>query len=129
MISSFPTRNYLFNVSNWNTRIRCEKCSRLRMKTLERCQWRRSSVYIINCEHISNFLIIIGFEQVKICWGNIEKINTFEDKIRYIMRYVAVILCDQNLLTNSIWSYTITTLWVNRWEIFAKEFTAGFDSI
>ena len=72
------------------------------MKTLERCQWRRSSVYIVNCEHISNFLIIIGFEQVKICWGNIEKINTFEDKIRYIMRYVAVILCYQNLLTNSV---------------------------
>ena len=36
--SSFPTRNYLFKVSNWNTRIRCQNCSILGMKTLERCQ-------------------------------------------------------------------------------------------
>ena len=91
VLSSFPTRNYLFKVSNWNTRIRCENCSRLRMKTLERCQWRRSSVFIVNCEHISNFLLIIDFEQAKVCWVHIEKINTFEDKIRYIMRYVVVI--------------------------------------
>ena len=63
------------------------------MKTLERCQWRRSIAYIVNCEHISNFLLIIDFEQAKICLVNIEKINTFEDKIwRYhIMRYVVVI--------------------------------------
>ena len=42
-------------------------------------------------EHISNFLLIIDFEQAKVCWVHIEKINTFEDKIRYIMRYVVVI--------------------------------------
>ena len=36
VISSVPTRNYLSKVSNWNTRVRCENCSRLRMKTLER---------------------------------------------------------------------------------------------
>ena len=71
-------------------RIRCENCSRLRMKTLERCQWRRSSVYIVNCD-ISKFLLIIDFEQAKVCWVHIEKINTFEDKIRYIMRYLVVI--------------------------------------
>ena len=91
LMSSVPTRNYLFKVSNWNTRIRCEKCSKLRMKTLERCQWHRSRVFIVNCEHISNFLLIIDFEQAKVCWVHIEKINTFEDKIRYIMRYVVVI--------------------------------------
>ena len=55
------------------------------MKTLERCQWRRSSVYIVNCD-ISKFLLIIDFEQAKVCWVHIEKINTFEDKITYIMR-------------------------------------------
>ena len=59
------------------------------MKTLERCQWRRS---IGNCEHISNFLQIIDFEKAKICWIHIGKINTFEDKIRYIMLYVVVML-------------------------------------
>ena len=52
-------------------------CSKLRMKTLERCQWRDSSVFIVNCEHISSLV-------------RIEKTNTFEDKIGYIMRYVAV---------------------------------------
>ena len=60
------------------------------MKTLERCQWRRSSVFIVNCEHISNFLPIIDFEQAKVFWVHIEKINTLESKIRY-MRYVVVI--------------------------------------
>ena len=29
--------------------------------------------------------------------------------------------------TNSIWTYTITTLWVNQAEIFAKEFTSERD--
>ena len=57
------------------------------MKTLERCQWRRSSFM----EHFLNFLLIIDFEQANVCWVHIEKINTFEDKIRYIMRFVIVI--------------------------------------
>ena len=61
------------------------------MKTLEWCQLRRSRVFIVNCEHILNFFIIIDFEQAKVCWVHIEKINTFEDMIRYIMRYVVVI--------------------------------------
>ena len=33
-----PPRNYLFKVSYWRTKIRCESCSRLRMKILERFQ-------------------------------------------------------------------------------------------
>ena len=49
------------------------------MKTLERCQWRRSIVYIVNCEHILNFLLIIDFEQAKVCWIYIEKMKIFED--------------------------------------------------
>ena len=36
--------------------------------------------------------------------------------------------CEQIFLTNSIWTYTITTLWVNQWEIIAKEFTSEHDS-
>ena len=86
-----PTRKYLFKVSNWNKRIRCENCSRLRMKTPEWCQWRHSSVFTVNCEHISNFLLIIDIEQVKVCWVHIEKVSTFENKIMYIMRYVVTI--------------------------------------
>ena len=36
-------------------------------------EWRRSSVFIVNCEHTSNFLLIIDFEQAKVCWIHIEK--------------------------------------------------------
>ena len=61
------------------------------MKTLERCQWRRPSVFIVNCEHISIFLLIVDFEKAKVCLVYIEKINTFESKISYIMRCVVVI--------------------------------------
>ena len=71
--------------------MRYEDCSRLRMKTLERCQWRLSSVYIVNSEHISNIIVIIDFEKANVFWVLNEKIKTFEDKIRYIMRYVVVI--------------------------------------
>ena len=60
------------------------------MKTLGRCQWRHSLVFIVNCEHISSFVLIIEIEQANVCWVHIEKKNTFEDKIVYIMRYVAV---------------------------------------
>ena len=60
------------------------------MKTLGRCQWRRSRVFIVNCEHISNFVLIVDLEQANVCWVHIEKTNTFEDKIGYIMRYVVV---------------------------------------
>ena len=74
MISSVPARNYMFKVSNWSTRIRCENCSRLRMKTLERCQWRRSSIFIINCQ-----LIIVKCEQANVCWVHIEKTNTWRE--------------------------------------------------
>ena len=59
------------------------------MKTLERYRWRRSSLLIVNCEYISDFLIA-DFEQANVCWDHIEKTNTFEEKIEYIMRYFAV---------------------------------------
>ena len=40
--------------NNRNTRIRCEICSKLTIKTPERLrQWRRSDVFIVNFEHIS----------------------------------------------------------------------------
>ena len=68
------------------------------MKTLEQCQWHRSSVFFVNCEHILNFVLIVNLEQGSIWWVYIEKANTFEDKIAYIMRYVLVIFkCKQNL--------------------------------
>ena len=69
--TNVPARNYLFKVSNWSTRIRCENCSKLKVKTLEWCQWRHSDVFIVNCEHISSFVLIVEFEQVNACWESV----------------------------------------------------------
>ena len=88
VISSVPARKYLFKVNNWSTRIRCENCLILRMKTLEPCPWCHSNVFIVNCERISNFVLISDVEKGNFYCVNIEKINTFEDKIRHLMRSV-----------------------------------------
>ena len=64
VISSASARIYLFKVNNGITRIRCENCSGLKMKTLEQCQWCHSSVFIANCEHVSNFFLIVDFEEL-----------------------------------------------------------------
>ena len=66
------------------------------MKTLERCQWRHSSVFIVNCQHTLIFALIVEFEQANVFWVHIEKANTFEDKIGYTMRYVAVSMFSVN---------------------------------
>ena len=75
----------------------------------QRCQWCGSSVFTVNWKHISNFVLIVDFEQPNVCLVHIEKTNAFEDEIGHIMRYVHCI-CEQNLLTNTILTYTITTL-------------------
>ena len=85
-----PSKDYLFKVSNWSTRISCENYLRLRMKRIEWCQWCHSSVFIVKRKHISIFVLIVEFEQANVCWVHIKKTNTFEDKIGYIMRYVVV---------------------------------------
>ena len=36
----------------------CEICSRLTIKTPERCQWHRSHVSIVNFEHISHLVLV-----------------------------------------------------------------------
>ena len=41
---------YLFKVSNEKTRTMCKICSKLTIKTLEWCHWRRSDVFIDNSE-------------------------------------------------------------------------------
>ena len=52
----------------------------------ERCQWRRSNAFIVNCNYISNFVPIVDFEQVNVCLVHNEKANIFKDKIAHIMR-------------------------------------------
>ena len=69
------------------------------MKTLEWYHWHHSSVFIVNCEHISSFALIVGFEHSTVCWVHTEK----EDKISYIMYYVTVF---------SVW-----TKCINKWHL------------
>ena len=67
-----PAKNYMFKVNNRNTRARCEICSELTIKTLERCQWGCSDVFIVNSEHVltpCSSVTIFKFEQVNAGWG------------------------------------------------------------
>ena len=50
--------NYIFKVNNKNTRTRSEICSKLTINTPERCQWRHSSVLIVNFKHISHLALV-----------------------------------------------------------------------
>ena len=42
----------MFKVNDRNTKTRCEQFSKLTIKTPQGCQWHRSSVFIVNFEHI-----------------------------------------------------------------------------
>ena len=46
-----PCGIYLLKVDNRNTRTRREICSKLKVETPERRQWRRSSVFTVKSEH------------------------------------------------------------------------------
>ena len=54
-----PTRQLDFKVNNRNIRARCEIYSKLTIKTPEQRHWRRSGVFIVNCEHISHFFLVL----------------------------------------------------------------------
>ena len=54
----FEVGNYVFKVNNRNTRIRCEICLKLIIKTTERRQWCHSGVFIVNFEHISHLVLV-----------------------------------------------------------------------
>ena len=41
----------------------------LQMKTVERSQWRRSGDFIVKCEHVSHFALIVDFEQANTSAG------------------------------------------------------------
>ena len=60
----------MFKVNNRNTRTRCETCSKLTVKTPERCQWRRSGVSIVNFKHFTpcSSVSIVYFEHVIAGW-------------------------------------------------------------
>ena len=48
----------MFHVNNRNSRKRCETSSQLPIKTLERRQWRRSGVFIVNSTHVLHFFLV-----------------------------------------------------------------------
>ena len=61
----------MFKVNNRNTRKRCKICSKLTIKTPERHHWRRSGVFIVNFQHISDLFIVFllfTLNQVNISW-------------------------------------------------------------
>ena len=53
-VRDVPSGVYLFKTNNRNKKTVSEICSRRTIKTLDRRYWRRSVVFIINFEQISN---------------------------------------------------------------------------
>ena len=51
-----PVAIYMLKVDNRNTRVRCEICSKLTMKTPERCL--RPGAFIVNFEHILHLVLV-----------------------------------------------------------------------
>ena len=56
--SQQPSRHLLLKRNNRNTRTRYKICSKLTIETLERRQWHSSGIFIVNFEHISNFVLV-----------------------------------------------------------------------
>ena len=56
--NSYPTGIYLLKGNNRNFRTRCENCSKLTIKTLERCHRRHSGVFVVNFEDISHLILV-----------------------------------------------------------------------
>ena len=56
--NGFPAGNYMFKVTNRNTRTRWEICSKLTIKIPERRYWRRSGIFIVNSEQISHLVLV-----------------------------------------------------------------------
>ena len=54
----FQSRNYMFSISNRNTRARCETYSNLTINTPERRHLRDSGASMVNFEHNSQFLVV-----------------------------------------------------------------------
>ena len=57
---------------------------------------RSSSVFIVSCEHILNFVLIFDFEKAKVSLFHIGKTKTFEDKIEHIMRCCSILNVNKN---------------------------------
>ena len=61
----------MYKVNTRNSRKRCGICSKLTIKTPERCNWRRSGVFIVSFEHyftLFPWASIIDFKPVNFSW-------------------------------------------------------------
>ena len=72
---SDPAGIYLLKVNNRKTRARCEICSKLTIKTPERCRWYRSGVFIVSFEHISHLGLVFLLLALNNC--RLERRNIF----------------------------------------------------
>ena len=71
----------------------CEICSKFTIKTPKRRHLRRSSVFIVNFEHILNhfsFVCIVDSEYVVFCWISA---NSEYGKIQTIMKFFCNLFC------------------------------------
>ena len=57
--SKLPVQSYLLKINSKSTRTIYEICSKLTINTPERSQWRRSSIFIVNFEHISHLALLV----------------------------------------------------------------------
>ena len=55
---NLPAGIYLLKGDNRNPRTRCEIRLKLTTETLERRRWHHSVVFIVNFEHISDFVLV-----------------------------------------------------------------------
>ena len=85
---SYPTDIFLFKVNDRNIRTMGEICSKLTIKTPERRNWRRSSVFIVNFEQISQivlvFLLLLWTIKCRMC-KDIEHLECSRCKPQYIL--------------------------------------------
>ena len=59
----------MFKVNNRNTRIGCEICSKLTIKTLEQHQRQMPLLYTLNITQIScSSVSVVDFENAIACW-------------------------------------------------------------
>ena len=65
---------------------RCEICSKLTIKTPERCHWRRSGVFIINSEHISHFFLVFLLLTLSKCYLGRRKLKFLDIFCRNYMK-------------------------------------------
>ena len=121
---SFPANIYLFKFNIRNTARRCKICSKLTIKTLERRQWHRSSVFY--CQLWTYFtpftsIFIADLEEVNVSWvtlltflaiPNIDPIDTkqsiFEDPSSG-SKYTIYFPC-LSVSTSTIFSFSSDTI-------------------